>query len=55
MKKKVNTMTGRVTSASVHGMQGVSMSDKEYYAKLIKQGYTVEFTPNGVLIDTPKK
>lgn len=53
MKKKVNTMTGRVTSATVRGMQGVSMSDKKYYAKLIEQGYTVEFTPYGILIDPP--
>lgn len=47
--------TGKTQVRTVHGMQGISMSDKKYYAKLIEQGYTVEFTPNGVLIDPPKK
>lgn len=43
------TATGKA-NAGFRKTDGYTMPKEEYYAELKKNGYKVEFTPNGVMI-----
>lgn len=48
------TATGKA-NVGFRKTDGVITSNEEYYAELKKNGYKIEFTPNGVLITPPNK